>query len=69
MKSTAFIPWALFVSSLAGSTLAANPLSGVKRVTNLPTVPNKFIVEVDTLSDVKRSGVTVCGSHTYYVEN
>ncbi|KAJ3530209.1 hypothetical protein NMY22_g8670 [Coprinellus aureogranulatus] len=37
--------------------LAAVPFSSVKRVSNLPTVPNKFIVEVDTTADIpnKRS--------------
>ncbi|KAG9220554.1 hypothetical protein CCMSSC00406_0004010 [Pleurotus cornucopiae] len=41
----------------AGCALAVTPLSSVKRVTNLPIVANKFIVEVDSTSDIptKRS--------------
>ncbi|KAF4599319.1 hypothetical protein EYR40_006411 [Pleurotus pulmonarius] len=41
----------------AGYALAVTPLSSVKRVTNLPIVSNKFIVEVDSTSDIptKRS--------------
>ncbi|TFK44150.1 pyrolysin [Crucibulum laeve] len=41
----------------ASSAFAVVPLSSVKRESNLPTVSNKFIVEVDTLADIptKRS--------------
>ncbi|KAL0956650.1 hypothetical protein HGRIS_002782 [Hohenbuehelia grisea] len=52
MKSN--LLWAVLGAS---SVLASVPISSVKRVTNLPTVPNKFIVEVDSLSNIpsKRS--------------
>ncbi|KAG5639025.1 hypothetical protein H0H81_007638 [Sphagnurus paluster] len=50
MKSLA---WALVPSVLStGLALGAVPLSSVKRVSNQPTVANKFIVEVDTLANI-----------------
>jgi len=55
MKSLA---WVLVPSVLsAGLAFGVVPLSTVKRVSNIPTVPNKFIVEVDTLASIynKRS--------------
>ncbi|KAG5643378.1 hypothetical protein DXG03_000992 [Asterophora parasitica] len=55
MKSFA---WTLVPSLLAtGLVLGGVPLSSVQRVSNLQTVPNKFIVEVDTVADIhgKRS--------------
>ncbi|KAG5646298.1 hypothetical protein DXG03_003895 [Asterophora parasitica] len=55
MKSFA---WTLIPSLLAtGLVLGGVPLSSVQRVSNLQTVPNKFIVEVDTVADIhgKRS--------------
>lgn len=56
MKSA--LVWALLPPVLSiSSAFAVFPLSSVKRVSNLPTVPNRFIVEVDSLSDIpgKRS--------------
>ncbi|KAF8149470.1 pyrolysin [Crassisporium funariophilum] len=56
MKSTNL--WALLPSLLgASSALATFPISSVKRVSNLPIVPNKFIIEVTSLTDIpsKRS--------------
>ncbi|KDR67581.1 hypothetical protein GALMADRAFT_161607 [Galerina marginata CBS 339.88] len=56
MKSAAL--WALLPSLLtASSTLATFPIANVKKVTTLPTVPNKFIVEVENIADIpnKRS--------------
>ncbi|KAH9484892.1 Minor extracellular protease vpr [Psilocybe cubensis] len=56
MKSAAF--WALLPSLLSASLVyAVVPISSVKGKSNLPFVPNKFIIEVDTLSDIptKRS--------------
>ncbi|KAF8149475.1 pyrolysin [Crassisporium funariophilum] len=57
MKSATFL--ALLHSFLsASSAFAAFPISSVKKESNLPTVPNKFIIEVDELSNipnVKRS--------------
>ncbi|KAJ2929699.1 hypothetical protein H1R20_g7387, partial [Candolleomyces eurysporus] len=50
MKS--FVYFALVHSLLGASVLAAFPLSSVKRVSNVPTIPNKFIVEVDTLAAI-----------------
>lgn len=50
--------WAVSSSLLcAGSALASVPLSSVKKGTNLPFVPNQFIVEVDTAANIptKRS--------------
>ncbi|KAG5638474.1 hypothetical protein DXG03_004125, partial [Asterophora parasitica] len=40
-----------------GFSLGAVHLSSVQRVSNLQTVPNKFIVELDTIADIhgKRS--------------
>ncbi|KAF8070083.1 pyrolysin [Lyophyllum atratum] len=55
MKS---LTWVVVPSLLsAGLAFGAVPLSSVKRVSNLPTVPNKFIVEVDTVANIpnKRS--------------
>ncbi|KAG5644690.1 hypothetical protein DXG03_007913 [Asterophora parasitica] len=55
MKSFA---WTLVPSLLAtGLVLGGVPLSSVQRVSNLQTVPNKFIVEVDTVANIhgKRS--------------
>lgn len=42
------------VHSLLGASavLAAIPLSSIQRVSNAPTVPNKFIVEVDTTANI-----------------
>lgn len=45
------------------STFAAVPISRVQRKTKLPTVPNKFIVEVDNAAHIpnpKRSTESVC---------
>ncbi|KAF9547696.1 subtilisin-like protease [Agrocybe pediades] len=56
MKSALY--WSLLSSFLsAGLVHGAVPISSVKQVTNVPTVPNKFIIEVDDLSDIptKRS--------------
>lgn len=51
MKS--FVYFSLIHSLLgASSVLAAVPLSSVKRVSNAPTIPNKFIVEVDTSAQI-----------------
>lgn len=50
MKS--FVYFTLIHSLLGASVLAAVPLSSVKRVSNVPTIPNKFIVEVDTLAAI-----------------
>ncbi|KAF5371300.1 hypothetical protein D9758_004263 [Tetrapyrgos nigripes] len=36
----------------SGFVSAAVPLSSIKRVTNLPTASNRFIVEVDTAADI-----------------
>ncbi|RDB16703.1 Minor extracellular protease vpr [Hypsizygus marmoreus] len=45
--------WLIAPSLLStGLVLSAVPLSSVKRESNLPTVANKFIVEVDTLSSI-----------------
>ncbi|KAG5633304.1 hypothetical protein DXG03_007660 [Asterophora parasitica] len=55
MKS---FPWTIVPSLLAARfSLGAVPLSSVQRVSNLQTVPNKFIVELDTIADThgKRS--------------
>ncbi|KAI0045501.1 subtilisin-like protease [Auriscalpium vulgare] len=43
--------------ALASYALATIPISSVERKTNLPFIPNKFIVEVDTAADIpgKRS--------------
>ncbi|GLB37011.1 putative subtilisin-like protein [Lyophyllum shimeji] len=52
------LAWALVPSILsAGLALGTVPLSSVKRVSSLPTVQNKFIVEVESLSNIpsKRS--------------
>lgn len=48
MKSLSIILPVLWSASVA---LATIPLSSIKRVSNLPTVANKFIVEVDSLSN------------------
>ncbi|PPQ90634.1 hypothetical protein CVT25_006617 [Psilocybe cyanescens] len=56
MKSAAF--WVLLPSLLSASLVyGVFPISNVKRVSNLPFVPNKFIIEVDSLSNIptKRS--------------
>ncbi|EDR11679.1 pyrolysin [Laccaria bicolor S238N-H82] len=55
MKSASL--WAVLPSLLASSAWATFPISSVKRESNLPVVPNKFIVEVDVLSNIpnKRS--------------
>lgn len=56
MKSTVF--WTLFPSLLSASLVfGVVPISSVKRVSNQATVPNKFIIEVDNLSNIptKRS--------------
>ncbi|KAF9010760.1 pyrolysin [Cyathus striatus] len=36
------------------SVHTAHPISSVKKESNIPTVPNKFIVEVDDLSDIQK---------------
>ncbi|KAI0049847.1 pyrolysin [Auriscalpium vulgare] len=50
-------PSALVQLALATHVLATIPISGIERTTNLPYVPNKFIVEVDSAADIpgKRS--------------
>ncbi|CAA7260648.1 unnamed protein product [Cyclocybe aegerita] len=56
MRSPAL--WALLPAAIcASSALGAIPISSIKRVTNVPIVPSKFIIEVDELSDIptKRS--------------
>ncbi|PPQ89471.1 hypothetical protein CVT25_011997 [Psilocybe cyanescens] len=56
MKSASL--WALLPAVLiATSTLAAFPIANVKKVTTLPTVANKFIVELDDIANIpnKRS--------------
>ncbi|KAG5633965.1 hypothetical protein DXG03_006448, partial [Asterophora parasitica] len=55
MKSLA---WTIVPSLLAtGFALGAFPLSSIQSISNLQTVPNKFIVEVDKIADIhgKRS--------------
>lgn len=50
MKS---LTWTLLPTVLgAGLALAKVPLSSVKRISNTPTVPNRFIVEVDSLASI-----------------
>ena len=54
--------WSLLVSLLSASfALGVVPLSSVKRVTNLPVVPNQYIIEVDTAANIpsKRSFTSV----------
>ncbi|KAJ7594531.1 subtilisin-like protease [Mycena floridula] len=41
-----------FVALCFSSALATVPISSIKRVTNLPDVPNAFIIEVDTASHI-----------------
>lgn len=56
MKSSVFR--ALLPSLLAaGLVYGTFPISQVQRVTNVPTVPNQFIIEVDTIANIptKRS--------------
>ncbi|KIM45535.1 hypothetical protein M413DRAFT_343058 [Hebeloma cylindrosporum] len=56
MKSTVF--WTLLPSFISASLVfGVVPISSVKRVSNQATVPNKFIIEVDDLSNIptKRS--------------
>lgn len=56
MKSSVFR--ALLPSLLtAGWVYGTFPISQVQRVTNVPTVPNQFIIEVDTIANIptKRS--------------
>ncbi len=48
MKSLASLVFLLSVCS----TFAAVPLSSVQHKTNLPIVPNKFIVEVDNVANI-----------------
>ncbi|KAI0045483.1 subtilisin-like protease [Auriscalpium vulgare] len=54
MKSLSGIVVLLALASHASATI---PISSIERKTNLPFVPNKFIVEVDTAADIpgKRS--------------
>ncbi|KAJ3534438.1 hypothetical protein NMY22_g6922 [Coprinellus aureogranulatus] len=48
-----FIYYSILHSLLGASVvLAAVPFSAVKRVSNIPTIPNKFIVEVDTTANI-----------------
>ncbi|KAK7473132.1 hypothetical protein VKT23_001233 [Stygiomarasmius scandens] len=42
----------LSLVAYSGFVSAAFDLSGVKRVTNLPTAPNRFIIEVDSTADI-----------------
>ncbi|KAF8893560.1 subtilisin-like protease [Infundibulicybe gibba] len=67
MRTT--VPRLLISCWLCASTaLAVIPLSSIKRVTNLPVVSNRFIVEVDTATDIpsKRSStVQTRHSHVY----
>ena len=66
MKSAlyfALLP-SLFSAYLANA--AVSSAAAVKKTSNLPTVPNKFIIEVDELSSVpnKRSFTRVSGGMT-----
>lgn len=59
MKSLTHLVFLLSVCS----AFAIVPLSSIQRKTNLPNVPNNFIVEVDNIADipnVKRSVESVC---------
>lgn len=51
MKS--FVYYTILHSLLgASAVIAAVPFSSLKRVSNSPTVPNRFIVEVDTTANI-----------------
>lgn len=63
MHDTSVLRSLLIYATLA---LATVPLSSVKRLTNLPLVPNKFIVEVDTSAHIPtKRGLTVATSGIY----
>ncbi|KAF8971231.1 subtilisin-like protease [Flammula alnicola] len=56
MKSVTY--WALLPTLLSASLVfGVFPISNIKKVTNIPAVPNQFIIEVDELSSIptKRS--------------
>ena len=54
--------WSLLQLAFTGAALATVPLSDVKRVSSASVVPNKFVVEVESASEIpgKRSLYTVC---------
>lgn len=53
----------------ATSALATVPLSSVKRVTNLPIVQNKFIVEVDNSADIPQAARRGLTTHEVLYES
>lgn len=49
MLAWALLPIVLNIALVSGIV----PLSSVKRISSLPTIPNSFIIEVDALSSIQ----------------
>lgn len=55
MKATITLSSFLLLAAATGAN-AALPLSSIKRVTSIPVLPSKFIVEVDSSANVPTTG-------------